>query len=236
MSVAAEWPSRAAAGAAQVDQHIDEGGHDHAAQRGDAGQHDARGAAQLAVQHFTLDLQADQQEEHGHQAVVDPVQHGFLEDDGAQAEAELGAQRVEVGWRDPAVGDEQRQQGGEHQDVAAEGFGFQERLQERGGPRGRRAGWLTWTPLLPFGECAANGDGEGWRLHAVVRVEDGLPGGSAAWAGGSRKVPGSLAKLTWRGGRRECAWSGGTAREASGAGRTGCARSRIAGARKLNST
>ncbi|MOA14411.1 hypothetical protein D3C78_1345120 [compost metagenome] len=80
-------PAAQGLGAAQIDQHIDQRGHRHAAHGGDARQHDAADATQLAVHDLTLDLQAHQQEEHRHQAVIDPMQHRFLEHDGAGFEA-----------------------------------------------------------------------------------------------------------------------------------------------------
>ena len=159
-----------------------------------------------------------------------------FEDDGAQAEAELGAQRVEVGWRDPAVGDEQRQQGGEHQDVAAEGFGFQERLQERGGPRAGGADGSRG-PLLPSVSTrrtatARGGGSMPWFGLRMACRADPPPGRTAA---GRRRDPWqSLLGAAGAGNANARGLAG--RREASGAGRTGCARSLVAGARNPNST
>ncbi|MDT4829790.1 hypothetical protein FQZ97_632220 [compost metagenome] len=141
-------PAAQRGGAAGVDQHVNERRHRHAAQRRDAWQHDAAGAAQLAVQHFALDLQPDQQEEHGHQAVVDPMQHGFLEHDGSRLEAQLGFERAEVIRGGGAIGDGQRDQRGQHENVAAERFGLEERLEERGRfGAGRSRGGHCWSVL-----------------------------------------------------------------------------------------
>ena len=57
-----------------VDKPVDQCRYHHAANGRRAGQHHLRGLGQLAFEQFALDLQADQQKEQGHQAIVDPQQ------------------------------------------------------------------------------------------------------------------------------------------------------------------
>ena len=64
-------------------------GQRHAARRRDAGQQAARPVGQLPLQHLALDLQPHQQEEHGHQCVVDPVFEAERPDGGVKR-AEIG--------------------------------------------------------------------------------------------------------------------------------------------------
>jgi len=60
-----------------VDCPVDQCRHDHAADRCGAWQDDLRRLGQVAVEQLALDLQADQQKEQGHQAIVDPQQRGL---------------------------------------------------------------------------------------------------------------------------------------------------------------
>ena len=93
---------RSACGIAGVDRDIDQRRNHHAAGGGDARQDAARPGRQLAVQHLALDLEADQQEEHRHQPVIDPVRDA--------ERAEIGVQSGEIGVRQRRIGDDQRQQ------------------------------------------------------------------------------------------------------------------------------
>jgi hypothetical protein len=77
----------------------------HAAERGDGRQQRAAAGRELAHQEFPLDLEPDQQEEHGHEAVVDPVQQvlGQLErrdTDGHVAQQRPGVVRTQRRVRD----------------------------------------------------------------------------------------------------------------------------------------
>ena len=99
---------RNAAGSARLKVDIDQRRHDHAAERADPRQHAPRPARQLPDQHLALDLEADQQEEDDHQAIVDPVQHAHA--------GELGMQGFEIEFRERRVGDDQGQSGRSHQD------------------------------------------------------------------------------------------------------------------------
>jgi hypothetical protein len=75
-----------------VEAGVDGGGDDHAAQRCDHRQGYRSRVAQLPVRDLALDLHAHEQEEHGHQCVVDPcLQRQVVE---VQQVAELDPQRV----------------------------------------------------------------------------------------------------------------------------------------------
>eukprot|EP01036_Dinobryon_divergens_P053856 gene53856-71971_t len=85
-----------------------------AAERGDAGKRPARPGRELPFEQLALDLEADQQEEHRHQRIVDPVQD-------AQA-GDIAAQRREIERRHRRVRDDQRQRRGDHEQHAAGGL------------------------------------------------------------------------------------------------------------------
>ena len=57
-----------------VKRPVDQRRHHHAADGRCARQHHLRRLGQVTIQQLTLDLQADQQEKQGHQAIVDPKQ------------------------------------------------------------------------------------------------------------------------------------------------------------------
>ena len=65
-------PAAAANGVCSVEPPVERGGGGHAASRSEGREHDLSGIDQLALDHLPLDLESDQEEEHGHQAVVDP--------------------------------------------------------------------------------------------------------------------------------------------------------------------
>ena len=73
MSVAAGIAQpRKVCGELHVDRDIDNRRYDHAARSRKSRKRPARPGRQFAVDDLALDLQADQQEEQGHQPVVDP--------------------------------------------------------------------------------------------------------------------------------------------------------------------
>ena len=74
----------------QVERQVAQGREHHAAQGRDTRQDTAGPGRELAVEHLALDLQADQQEEDRHQAVVDPVLDAQPEHIGVQG-AEIDA-------------------------------------------------------------------------------------------------------------------------------------------------
>ena len=100
---AADWPAMRRAAAAGVEGQIDEGRGDHAAGRRQDRGRQPPDAGELAAQHLELDLQPDDQEEQGHQPVLDPCLDrsglGELADPqrdrlGQEAEVVAGQRRV----------------------------------------------------------------------------------------------------------------------------------------------
>jgi hypothetical protein len=86
---------RIVSGAPAFRANIDQGGRKHAARRRHAGENAPWPRGELSVQELALDLQADQQEEHRHQDVVDPMQDAQAPDIGLeQAEVGRGKGRV----------------------------------------------------------------------------------------------------------------------------------------------
>jgi hypothetical protein len=69
----------------------------------------------LAHQRLALDLDADQQEEHGHEAVVDPVQHGLRERQRRDAHRERPQQEIRVFIAQRRIRENQGQRHGHHQ-------------------------------------------------------------------------------------------------------------------------
>jgi hypothetical protein len=126
-----------------IDRHIDQGWDDHAAQGRHARQNAPRPAGQLAVDRLALDLQPDQQEEHRHQPVIDPV--------GQAETADIDVQGVEITVGQRRVGDHQRQGGRAHQQQAAGGLAAQEGAQggKRAGAGDRHAAVLADSLSLP---------------------------------------------------------------------------------------
>ena len=125
MSVAAGIAQpRCSAGSRQATAEIDEGGHQHADAGGDQRQPAPVPARQAADEKLALDLQPDQQEERGHQAVVDPGMR--------RHRPEPGLQRVMIGAGGGAVGGEQGQRRRADQDQPARGFGLEEAADGRG--------------------------------------------------------------------------------------------------------
>ena len=73
MSVAITIPQPLRAGAAGVDREVEQRRHHHPAERGDAGTAARRRSRSSPIDELAPDLEADDEEEDHHQAVVDPV-------------------------------------------------------------------------------------------------------------------------------------------------------------------
>ena len=124
-------PATGQPGFAAGDGQVDQCGHGHAHQRRQGRQAALLPAGQAAVDQLALDLQAHQQEEDRHQAVVDPHVHGHRAELVGQHRADRQVQQVLVGAGPGAVGDDDGQGGGEHQQYAASRFGGQQLAQHR---------------------------------------------------------------------------------------------------------
>ncbi len=73
MSVAMGMPKPMTVGASRIEEIMDQGRRRHSARRGEDGQQRAARIGKFAHVDFPLQLEADQQEEDGHERIVDPV-------------------------------------------------------------------------------------------------------------------------------------------------------------------
>ena len=117
---------------ARVHGEVDQRRDDHAARRRDPGQDPPWPGRELAVHDLALDLETDEQEEHRHQGVVDPVQDGEA--------ADICCQHGKVGRGERRVGGEEGEERHAHQDHPAGGFVGQEGTKPGGRRPDRRVG------------------------------------------------------------------------------------------------
>jgi hypothetical protein len=138
-------PRRRAAG---VDGQEDQGRDQRPSQCGDNGEGCSAGLAQPADGEFAFDLQPDDQEEDGHQGVVDPVPQ--IPAQAPHRERLLPEALVGVGQG--AVGQGESGDGGGQQDRSADGFDAQELhdgVQDAAGPASKRHRGLLWDAGQP---------------------------------------------------------------------------------------
>jgi hypothetical protein len=76
----------------------------------------------LAEQDLSLDLQADDEEEHSHQGVVDPVQKGHVESPVTEDEARIGMPYFFVGFPKRSICHDEGQSCGAHHHDATRGL------------------------------------------------------------------------------------------------------------------
>jgi hypothetical protein len=119
------------AGAAGVEGPEDAGGDGHAAEGGDDGKGDRAEVLELAVDRFALDLQSDEQEENGHEGVVDPgLEAEVVEvEQVAELDAQWGGPQVGVALRPGRVGPGDGDDRGDEHDDAAGGLVVEEPLE-----------------------------------------------------------------------------------------------------------
>ena len=136
----------------RVEREVDQHRHRHAADAGEHGQRDAPALAQLAHVELAPRLEADDEEEERHQAVVDPVAQVLGERRVAERDREVGRPERVVGRVATFAQTSAAIVGGEQDDRAA-GLGAQERAHRRGlGPRpGRAAGKRLRAPRVSCG-------------------------------------------------------------------------------------
>ena len=109
-----------------IEVDVERGRYGHAADRGDRRQGDARGFGQFTVEDLALDFQADQEEEHGHQAVVDPQQQRFFDRQSPDPDTERRFQQGVVEELERAVLGHHGQHRGHDDQQSAGGFFLQE--------------------------------------------------------------------------------------------------------------
>jgi hypothetical protein len=101
----------------------------HPADGRNRGQRGPAGVAKLADDQLAFDLQAHHEEEHRHQAVVDPVLKVFADLQAAGADRQGGMPQVVVGIRKRAVGPHQRDHRGAEQHQPTARLGLEELAQ-----------------------------------------------------------------------------------------------------------
>lgn len=98
MSVAVgHAPAHERLGVRRVEDEVDDYGGEHAAQRAENRQDGLADVGELAGRHLVLDLEADEQEEHGHEDVVDDVRKRHLAVEGPDADGDLRVPELEEG-------------------------------------------------------------------------------------------------------------------------------------------
>ncbi len=88
----------------EIDPYVDESREDHAAEGGHDGEGSCLGVAQVTVDHLTLDLEPDDEEEDRHQAVVDHVLDVLVEMNRPEVDDQRGLEDLEIGGRPAGVG------------------------------------------------------------------------------------------------------------------------------------
>jgi hypothetical protein len=150
----------AAAGAAGVERGIDDGRRQHAAHRGEQRQRRPAQVAELSLVHLAPDLEAHDEEEDRHQAVVDPEVQRPGERPGADRERGVGVPQGVIGAGPRRVGPDHRDRGGGDQRDAAGGLDRQEALDRAeqtarsdvsGRPRAGRQGSIGHRRLVAAG-------------------------------------------------------------------------------------
>lgn len=100
----------------RVERQVDGDGREHAAQGAEDRQDCLADVGELAGRHLVLDLEAHEQEEHGHEDVVDDVRERHLTMEGADADGDLRMPELEEGTMRRRVGDDERDDGGKEHD------------------------------------------------------------------------------------------------------------------------
>ena len=106
------------------------GGDKHAANRRQNGQESLPKIGQLADVYLPFDLEAHQQEEDGHQPVVDPVLNGIVQKDGTCGKIEMGMPEMGPALTPTRVSDQHRYDRAEDQDQSPCLFAFKKFLKE----------------------------------------------------------------------------------------------------------
>ena len=121
--------------AAEVEAHVDDDGHEHAAACGDDGQQGRLDVLELAHEELVLDLHAHNEEEQGHEDFVDPVLHRHADEEVVEAktverDAQLEVEEGLVGFEGVGVGKDDGDDGCDHHHDGAEGLHRADLLDE----------------------------------------------------------------------------------------------------------
>jgi hypothetical protein len=114
---------------APVEGDVEGGRHGHAADGAGDRQRHLRGLRQRTLHDLALDLQANQQEEERHQAVVDPQQQRLVEIDELPGEAKPDVEQALDRAGERRIGEHQRQQRRHQERQRRGGFAVDEILQ-----------------------------------------------------------------------------------------------------------
>ena len=117
---------------ADVDGRIEKGRHNHAAERRADGQQHRRGRAQLAVKELALDFEADDKEEHGHEAIINPVQQAHRHRVLPCSDGNRQVQDMLVRPRERRIGHDERENRAAEQDDTAARLPAQKRKERLG--------------------------------------------------------------------------------------------------------
>ena len=172
-------PAAQGGGVAVVEGGEHEAGDQHAAEGGEGRQGGVPGVGEMAGDELALELQADQEEEDRHQAVVDPQQRGLLQRDGAEVQMHRPVQQQRVLVLPAGVGDDEGGQRADDQHEAAVGLDLQEVADRNAdvaphpaeGKRGEAHGF----------------SGRGRRIAGVLYCSRCGPGGRGCGTGGSAR-------------------------------------------------
>ena len=141
---------------------IDASRRQYSAGRANRRQGDALGRRQFAFAQLSLDLKADEKEEHGHQAVIDPQQQGLVDSGLSDANGQARVQQQIVGSHKRGIRYEHRQRRGAEQEDPAGRLKPDEILQSRRNTqrvplvahcfiiRMHRVGFLGKSPIAAF--------------------------------------------------------------------------------------
>jgi hypothetical protein len=99
-----------------------------------------RGVPQLPGQDLALDLEADDEEEQGHEPVVDPQQERLRNLERPRADGEVRPPQVGVERGERAVGPDECHDSGPHEEDAAGGIRVEELLEGTEEPAGAGGG------------------------------------------------------------------------------------------------
>ena len=102
-----------------VEERIERGRHEHSTGGGKRGEGRGRAARQVPLEHLPLELEPDQQEEDGHQAVVDPEEERLGEAGGPDPDLHLEFEERRVKPLERGIRDDQAEHGRDHEDDPA---------------------------------------------------------------------------------------------------------------------
>ena len=123
---------------ASVEPPVDAGWRRHAASRRERGQRELGQIPELALGDLSLDLESDEEEEHGHQSVVDPENEWLREHERPEPDLDRRREDRLVKALGARVGQDERDSRCKHEQDAARRFEPQKVAECGGGSVARR--------------------------------------------------------------------------------------------------